>query len=736
MAGQLEQHPLDQLDWQLYQPPPRTNDSYVQLLSPRRPFSLKHPRRSTRHESGDIRLGYFAQVMSQLVSSKDIRAVTSLGDRAPSSTNAPSAAQKKETLMGELRASLSEGEALQTRLTILEAAEKATSLIRDASIAVGTGVATVISGPGGGAAFRTGIGSISHLAEHGVGEAINAPNTQSLATQLRSDIVEGAVSYVGGTVAMKAAGAAASALGTKAIATTTSKLVTAEAAGFANATVQNAHTVGSKILNGEEFSRHDAKAIAANYVAAGLSAGISSKVPVTPRLSTVNAAEAIAHTGIAAGQQYSIEGSISPNAVLVAAAQNIASAAAVAKRATRETPAMKEAPSSDHVSPRTSSLIVHGIPGDEISGALTRHVDSWREHSHEWSPLQRWTFEESERRGLQIEVVKNKGSASPGKVEVSLDETYDNLARAFESARRGMYNSLAERALGKAPDLSSPAGVYLHRLCEELAVTLSHLERAELKMLQLHGALLTDMGLFNLYVRTSGDLRTMVNELRCIHPEQAEFYKECLQRAGIDVELEGANHGVKIPVYGLADASVLDPLRRSLAEWRSTATDTTPLTKWIMETAEKHRIEVTVIKHRIHQRGSHAYNGTRVVVALADVQPSHGTVEIARHELWHAASCREFFDKVDPKRLYRKEPSSLYLDELVAHLAAGRTLQEAHTHVMHNYEPSFTTMKWPETYARLNGDLTRILDQVGQKVSPEHREFYRNALSMAGVKVE
>ena len=45
-------------------------------------------------------------------------------------------------------------------------------------------------------------------------------------------------------------------------------------------------------------------------------------------------------------------------------------------------------------------------------------------------------------------------------------------------------------------------------------------------------------------------------------------------------------------------------------------------------------------------------------------------------------------------------------------------------------------MKWPETYARLNGDLTRILDQVGQKVSPEHREFYRNALSMAGVKVE
>ena len=670
--------------------------------------------------------------MSQLVSSKDIRAVTSLGDSAPSSTIAPTAAQKKETLKGELRASLSEGEALRTRLTILEAAEKATSFIRDASIAVGTGVATVISGPGGGAAFRTGIGSISHLAEHGVGEAIDAPNTQSLGTQLRSDIVEGAVSYVGGTVAMKAAGAAASALGTKAVATTTSKLVTAEAAGLANATVQNAHTVGSKILNGEEFSRHDAKAIAANYVAAGLSAGISSKVPVTPRLSTVHAAEALAHTGIAAGQQYSIEGSISPNAVLAAAAQNIVSAAAVAKRATLATPAMKEAPSSDHVSPRASSLAVHGIHGDEISGALTRHVETWREHSHEWSPLQRWTFEESERRGLQIEVVKNKGTGSPGKVEVALDETYDTPELAFESARRGMYNSVAELALGKAPDLSSPEGVYLHRLCEELAVTSPHLERARFEMLKRHGVSLNDMGLRNLTFRTSGDLRTMVNELRRIgHPEQAEFYKECLLRAGIDVELEGANRGVKIPVYGLADASVLDPLRRSLAEWRSTATDTTPLTKWVMETAEKHRVEVIVIK-----RGSHAYDGTRVGVALEDVQPSHGTVEIARHELWHAASCREFFDKVDPKRLYRKEPSSLYLDELVAHLAAGRTLQEAHTHVMHNYEPSFTTMKWPETYARLNGDLTRILDQVGQKVSPEHREFYRNALSMAGVKVE
>ncbi len=670
--------------------------------------------------------------MSQLVSSQGIRAGTSLGETAASSANPPTAAQKKETRMEELRASLAEGEALQTRVKILEAAEKATSFIRDASVAVGTGVATVLSGPGGGAAFRTGIGGLSHLAEHVAGETINAPNAQSLATQLKGDVIEGAVSYVGGSAAMKAAGAAARALGTTAIATTTSKLITAEAAGLANATVQNAHTVGSKVLNGENLSGRDAKEIAANYLAAGLSAGISSKVPATASLSTANVAEAIAGAGIAAGQQYITEGRISPDGVLVAASQNIASAAAVAKRATFAPPTLKEAPSTHHVPHQAPSLVVHGISGDEVSGAVIRSVNTWRERSHEWSPLQRWTFEEAARRGLQIEVVKNKGSASPGRVEVSLDETYDTPALAFESARRGMYNSLAEQTLGKAPDLSSPAAVYLHRLCEELAVTSPQLERARFEMLKRHGASLSDMGLFNLNVRTSGDLRNMVQELRRVGlSEQAEFYNGCLQRAGIDIELNGANHGVKIPVYGLAEPSVLDPLRRSLAEWRSTATDTSPLTKWVMETAEKHRIEVIVIK-----RGSHAYDGTRVGVALEDARPSHGIVEIARHELWHAASCREFFDKVDPKRLYRKEPASLYLDELVAHLAAGRTLQEAHTHVMHNYEPSFATMKWPETYARLNGDLTRILDQVGQKVSSEHREFYRHALSMAGVKVE
>jgi hypothetical protein len=149
-----------------------------------------------------------------------------------------------------------------------------------------------------------------------------------------------------------------------------------------------------------------------------------------------------------------------------------------------------------------------------------------------------------------------------------------------------------------------------------------------------------------------------------------------------------------------------------------------------MEKAEEHRVEVVVIK-----RGSHAYDGTRVGVALDDIRPSFGAVEIARHELWHAVSTREFFEKVDPKRAYRKEPASLYLDELVAHLTAGRTLQEAHSHVMHNYAPTLNEMKWPQTYAELNGDLNRILRQVSEKVSPEHSEFFRRALLMAGVNV-
>ena len=56
LAGQLEQHPLDQQDWQLYSPPPRTTESYVQILSPRPLFRLMHPRRFAGHESEDVRL--------------------------------------------------------------------------------------------------------------------------------------------------------------------------------------------------------------------------------------------------------------------------------------------------------------------------------------------------------------------------------------------------------------------------------------------------------------------------------------------------------------------------------------------------------------------------------------------------------------------------------------------------------------------------------------------------------
>jgi hypothetical protein len=657
--------------------------------------------------------------------------MTSQIESAHSSTTT-TPASTKESLREELRAKLAEGEVLRTRLKILEATEKTTAFTRDAALAVGTGVATVVSGPAGGAAFRAGVGSLSHVAEHGVGGVIDAPNTQSLATQLKGDVIDGTLSYVGGTVALKAASAAASTLGKQALSTTTSKLLTAEAAALSNATVQNGYTVGDKVLSGEKLTSQDAKAIAANYLAAGLSAGISSKVPVTPRLSTANAAEAVAGAGIAAGQQYITEGRVSPDGVLVAGLQNVASSAAVAKRANLELPSMKHAATSHQEPDRTRAITVHGIPHDEVSTAVHNHLQTWRDGAQELSPLQRWTFEEAEKHGLLIEVVKKKGTASPGKVEVSLEESYDAPEIAVQNARRGMYNALSERALGKAPDLSSPAAVYLHRLCEELAVSNPQLERARFEMLKRHGVTLSEMGLSTFNQRTSGDLRNMVNELRRFgHPEQAAFYKECLNRAGIDVDLEGANRGVKIPVYGLADASVIDPLRQSLADWSSQVTDATPLTKWVMESAGKHRVEVIVIK-----RGSHAYDGTRVGVALDDIRPSHGAAEIARHELWHAVSMREFFEKVDPKRSDRKEPASLYLDELVAHLAAGRNLQDAHTHVMHNYGPSFDKMKWPETYAKLNGDLNLILKQVSEKVSPEHSEFYRRALVMAGVEVK
>lgn len=671
-------------------------------------------------------------VMAQVANSKVARADSSQDEHTHASAKTTTVAQKREALKEELRVTMAEGHALQTRMKLLDIAEKTTSVTRDASLAIGSGIATVVAGPAGGAAFRAGIGSLSHAAEHGIGNLIDAPNTQSLATHLKGDIVEGAVSYVGGAAAMKVAAAATRTLGAMAVTTTTSKLLAAEAAGVATTTVNNAYNLGTKALHGHEFSRKDAQEIAANYVASVLSAGISSKIPVTPRLSTANAAEAIAGASIAAGQQYITEGHISPDAVLVAALQNVTSAAAVAKRATHDLPTMKEASHPSHAPLHAPTLTVKGVPGDEISSALHHHVATWRNNAHEWSPLQRWTFEEAEKRGLQIEVVHNKGTASRGKVEVSLDETYHAPEIAIENARRGLYNSLTEHTLGKAPDLSSPSAVYLHRLCEELAVTSPHLERARFEMLKRHGASLSDMGLAHLNHRTSGDLRSLVHELRRLgHPEQADFYKECLTRAGIDVELEGANRGVKIPVYGLADGAVLDQLRHSLAEWRSNIPDQTPLTKWVMERAENHKVEVIVIK-----RGSHAYDGTRVGVALDDIRPSQGAAEIARHELWHAVSSQEFFDKVDPKKLYRKEPSSLYLDEVIAHLVAGRTLQDAHTHVMHNYEPTLSQMQWPETYARLNGDLKLILDQVGEKVSPQHREFYRHALSMAGVEIK
>lgn len=665
--------------------------------------------------------------MSPLVSSKRDPSKNSHCERADSSATT-TLAQKKDSLHNELRATLAEGEILQARLEFLNAAEKTTAVTRDASLAIGTGVATVVSGPAGGAAFRAGVGALSHVAEHGVGKSIDAPTTQPLTTQLKGDVIDGAVSCVGGAVAMKAA----SALGKQALSTTMSKLATAEVAALSHATVQNGYTIGSKVLSGEKLSSHDARAIAANYLAAGLSAGISSKVPITPRLSPANAAEAVAGAGIAAGQQYVTEGRISLDSVLVAGLQNVASSAAVAKRSTLEAPPLHEAQLTHPQAGRPQGLSVHGTHNEEISNALRHKVETWQANAREWSPLQRWTMEEAERHGLQIEVVQKSGTANHGKIQVSLDEAYGTPAIAFENARRGMYNALCERALGKNPDLSSAAAVYLHRLCEELAVSSPHLERARFEMLKRHGVSLTEMGLTTLNLKTSGDLRTMVNELRSLgHPEQASFYKACLNRAGIDVELEGANRGVKIPVYGLAEDSVIDPLRTSLANWRSNAADTTPLTKWVMERAEQHRVEVIVIK-----RGSHAYDGTRVGVALQDIRPAYGAVEIARHELWHAVSTREFFEQVDPKRLYRKEPASLYLDELVAHLAAGRNLHDAHTYVMHNYAPTLNQMNWPETYAALHGDLGLILNQVSKKVSPQHSEFYRRALSMAGIEVK
>ena len=667
--------------------------------------------------------------MSQLVSAKRDPLMTSQsGSTKASDTEARLRA--KESLREELRVTRAQGETLQTRIKILEAAERATSFTRDASLVVGTGVATVVSGPAGGAAFRAGVGSLSHVAEHGIGEAIDAPRSESLATHLKGDVVDGALSYIGGAVAMKTAGVAVSALKGQAL-TTTGKFITAEAAALSNATVQNGYTLGSKVLSGESLSPHDAKAIAAGYLAAGLSAGISSKVPVTPRLSTPNAIEAVAGAGIAAGQQYITEGHISPDSVLVAGLHNVASASALAKGAKFDVPAMKDAAMAHQEPHRAPPLTVHGIPHEGVSTAVHHHFTTWRRIAEDLSPLQRWTYAEGEKHGLQIEVVKRKGTASPGKVEVSIEDSYDTPEIAVQNARRGMYTALSERTLGKTPDLSTPAAVYLHRLCEELAVNTPQLERARFEMLKRHGVTLAEMGLSPFNQRTSGDLRNMINELRNLgHPEQATFYKECLNRAGIDVELEGANRGVKIPVYGLADSSVIDPLRQSLFSWRSNAADVTPLTKWVMEKAEKHRVEVIVIK-----RGSHAYDGTRVGVALDDIRPSFGAVEIARHELWHAVSTREFFEKIDPKRSYRKEPASLYLDELVAHLTAGRNLQEAHSHVMHNYAPTFNQMKWPQTYAELNGDLNRILQQVSEKVSPDHCEFFRRALLMAGVSV-
>lgn len=666
------------------------------------------------------------------VASADVDVSRNLSSlHAPKEALVVSKNEARAALIAEMALARKEGEKLEQRLRVISSAENVTSFTRDASLVVGSGVATVVAGPAGGAAFRAGVGALSHGAESAVAASLGTFKGETLATQLKGDVVEGAVSLVGGKAAMFGANVAMQAAGKQALSATAYKLLAAEVAGLSGATVQNVHDVGGKLVSGESLTSRDVKQAALNYVAAGITAGVSAKVPLGQTLSAAHVVDLVTSTGVAAGQQYALDGKVALDSTLLAGLQNATMAAALAKHASAGSRPAVEMAQGGPVN--AAKLKVSGIDDEGVRSGLQHEVLQWRDKSSEWSPLQRWLVEEAEARGIETELVVAKDSgASPTKVQIEIGSTYGSGEEAFNLARREMYLKVGELSTGKKFDLSSPEAVYLHRLCEELAVTTPHLERAKHEMFRAYGSDLVSMGLGTLNRKTDGDLRSMIQELRRNgHVEQADYYKGSLRRSGIEVEHEHANRGVKIPVYGLADSATVDSLRHSLAEWRARAESWSPLQKWVMERAEQHNVEVVVIR-----RGSHAYDGTRVGVALDDVRPSHGAFEVARHELWHAVSTREFFDKVDPKRLDRKQPASLYIDELLAHLAAGRTKEEAHMHVMHNYGPSFKAMDWPATYEKLGGDIHRILDEVGRTAGPRYRDFYRHALRMAGVAVE
>jgi hypothetical protein len=664
---------------------------------------------------------------------------SSAGDTSPdlSSPHAPKHAEAADRSdlrtehLAELARLQQQRITLDQRLKFIDRAENATSFMRDASLVVGSGIATVVAGPAGGAAFRTGVGALSHGAETAVAASLGGFNRETLAHQLKADVVEGSVAFVGGTASICGANLAMQAAGRRALSETTTKVLGAEVTALSGATVQNAHALGEKLSGAESLSERDVRQAALTYLAAGITAGVSTKVPSDKTLSLAHGADLITTTGVAAGQQYALDGTVALDSNLLAGLQNATMSAALAKRAFATYRPVAEAAEADRVKP--SPLKISGIPHENVRSSHQYEALRWRDKSADWSPLQQWLVEEAERRSVETAVVNTKGSgASPAAVHVEIGSCYGSGEMAFTLARREMYLKVGELSTGKRFDLTTPAAVYLHRLCEELAVNTPHLERARHEMLRAHGRELVQMGLGDLHCKTDGDLRSMIKELRRIgHSEQADYYKESLRRSGIEVEHEHANKQVKIPVYGLADPATVNSLRQALAEWRNRSESWTPLQKWVMTNAELHGVEVMVIP-----RGSHAYDGTRVGVALDDLRPSHGAFETARHELWHAVSVREFFDKVDPKRLDRKHPAPLYLDELLAHMAANRPIEEAHRHVMHNYGPSFEKMNWPARYNERGGDLTRILDEVGRSAGSEYKNFYQIAPKMANVAPE
>jgi hypothetical protein len=244
---------------------------------------------------------------------------------------------KKARLQDEMVALSNEDKLLDRNLAMISGAETLTKFVHEGSLIVGQGVATVLGGPTGGAAFRTGVGLVSHLGQAGVQVALGEDST-TIKEQLRaaasSDVVEGFFSLVGGKAAQGAAQAIGAMVG-KNLSTVATRLVTGEIAGLTSTTVQNLREMGEKIANGETITRQDITHYGINYVASILSAGIGSRAS-TGNLGLGHVVEAGLNTGIAAGQQYLEQGTVTLDSTLTSALANATQGYAQARYATEK----------------------------------------------------------------------------------------------------------------------------------------------------------------------------------------------------------------------------------------------------------------------------------------------------------------------------------------------------------------------------------------------------------------